>query len=413
MGETMDVTVEEQSEAVVTATGVSQPQWYKQVSLEDAKVFIRSNLAGAARNFIAIGYYLKRVRDGELYREDGHETIWDFAMAEYGISKSTASRYMSMNDRFSQGGNSPLVDDQYKNFDKSKLQEMLSLTDDQMERVTPDNTVQEIRELRKPREIPYFELEGQMDLVTDFPNVLPASEPQVQSQLTQPRVFTIDVADLIDSYPAPRQEEVATSQRTVEQKSTEHSIDDLDLSVNTYNCLKKAEINTIEQLQTMTDDELVAVRQMGKRNMDEVKQKLDKIDAVENKVEEQPTDLDIARDELEQAQRLLSNGLVCMNGDRTDIHIRRLIVKVAALACYIEELKERDRWIPVEERMPKEPKPETDLTGLPEYIVTIFGAEMSTVLKYVGEKCWWDEETENYYHVVAWMPMPEPYCPNN
>ena len=65
--------------------------WYKNVSYDDAKIFIRTNIESAARSFIAIGYYLKLIRDGELYREEGHENIWDFAMAEYGISKSTAS----------------------------------------------------------------------------------------------------------------------------------------------------------------------------------------------------------------------------------------------------------------------------------------------------------------------------------
>lgn len=98
--------------------------WYKQVSYDDAKLFIRTNLESAARSFIAIGYYLKLIRDGELYREEGHENIWDFAQAEYGISKSTASRYMSMNDRFALDGNSPIVDQKYKDFGKSKLQEI-------------------------------------------------------------------------------------------------------------------------------------------------------------------------------------------------------------------------------------------------------------------------------------------------
>ena len=132
--------------------------WYKNVSYDDAKIFIRTNIESAARSFIAIGYYLKLIRDGELYREEGHENIWDFAMAEYGISKSTASRYMSMNDRFSLDGNSPIVDQKYKDFEKSKLQEMLSLTDEQLEQVTPEMKVQEIRAMRQPKEIPYFEL---------------------------------------------------------------------------------------------------------------------------------------------------------------------------------------------------------------------------------------------------------------
>ena len=158
--------------------------WYKNVSYDDAKIFIRTNIESAARSFIAIGYYLKLIRDGELYREEGHENIWDFAMAEYGISKSTASRYMSMNDRFSLDGNSPIVDQKYKDFEKSKLQEMLSLTDEQLEQVTPEMKVQEIRAMRQPKEIPYFELEGQMDLETDFPEIMP--EAPTAPMVTQP-----------------------------------------------------------------------------------------------------------------------------------------------------------------------------------------------------------------------------------
>ena len=165
--------------------------WYKNVSYDDAKIFIRTNIESAARSFIAIGYYLKLIRDGELYREEGHENIWDFAMAEYGISKSTASRYMSMNDRFSLNGNSPIVDQKYKDFEKSKLQEMLSLTDEQLEQVTPEMKVQEIRAMRQPKEIPYFELEGQLDFETDFPEVFPEA-PAVTQPATIQTTMTLE-----------------------------------------------------------------------------------------------------------------------------------------------------------------------------------------------------------------------------
>ena len=179
----VEVQQDECEDYVVDVTTASS--WYKNVSYDDAKIFIRTNIESAARSFIAIGYYLKLIRDGELYREEGHENIWDFAMAEYGISKSTASRYMSMNDRFSLDGNSPIVDQKYKDFEKSKLQEMLSLTDEQLEQVTPQMKVQEIRSMRQPKEIPYFELEGQMDLETDFPEVLPEAPAAAQPATIQ------------------------------------------------------------------------------------------------------------------------------------------------------------------------------------------------------------------------------------
>ena len=60
---------------------------------------------------------------------------------------------MKMNDRFSEGGNTPILAEKYKAFGKSQLQEMLYLEDDQMDQVTPDMTVREIREVRTPEEV--------------------------------------------------------------------------------------------------------------------------------------------------------------------------------------------------------------------------------------------------------------------
>ena len=138
-------------------------------------------------------------------------------MAEYGISKSTASRYMSMNDRFSLDGNSPIVDQKYKDFEKSKLQEMLSLTDEQLEQVTPEMRVQEIRAMRQPKEIPYFELEGQMDLETDFPEIMP--EAPTVPMVTQPATIqtTMTLEEMMGGEelgePDEQPEVVATSQQ--------------------------------------------------------------------------------------------------------------------------------------------------------------------------------------------------------
>lgn len=168
-------------ESIPNDTKNRQEEWYQQLSLDNVKAFIRSNIAAASRSFIAIGYYLKYARDKKLYEEDGHASIWEFAREEYGISKSTASRYMTMNDRFSEGGNSPIVAKEYRGYGKSQLQEMLYLNDEQLEQVTPDTQVKQIREIRQPvREVPYFELPGQLS-IDDFPDVMPESvEYQVQ-----------------------------------------------------------------------------------------------------------------------------------------------------------------------------------------------------------------------------------------
>ena len=127
-------------------------RWYENMTYQEAKNILREKMYNLKMHFIAAGYYLKYIRDHEQFREDGYESIWEFAEDNYGIKKSTASRWMAMNDKFSQGGNSPILAEEFRNFEKSQLQEMLYLDDKQIETVTPEMTVKEIREVRKPEE---------------------------------------------------------------------------------------------------------------------------------------------------------------------------------------------------------------------------------------------------------------------
>lgn len=122
-------------------------KWYEDVPYEEAKKIISANIRGMSQSFIAVGYYLKHIRDNALYKEDGYNTIWEFAEDLYGIKASTASRWMSMNDRFSKDGNSPLIADEYREFGKSQLQEMLSIPEEDYKMIQPDMTKEEVREL--------------------------------------------------------------------------------------------------------------------------------------------------------------------------------------------------------------------------------------------------------------------------
>lgn len=142
------------------------------VSLEDAEVFIRSNLQSAVRSVIATGFYLKHIRDNELYLEAGYKNINEYAMDKFGLSASATSRYITRNTKFSKDGNSPFIDDKFKDFSKSQLQEMLGMNNEQLEQVTPDMTVREIRSMARPKEIPYIEIPGQTEL-KDIPGVMP------------------------------------------------------------------------------------------------------------------------------------------------------------------------------------------------------------------------------------------------
>ena len=57
-------------------------------------------------------------------------------------------------------------------------------------------------------------------------------------------------------------------------KSSNMIIEDLDLSVRSYNCLKRAGIQTVEELTQKTEDEMLRVRNLGKKSFKEVKEKI-------------------------------------------------------------------------------------------------------------------------------------------
>lgn len=62
------------------------------------------------------------------------------------------------------------------------------------------------------------------------------------------------------------------------EKMLEMTIEELDLSVRSYNCLKRAGINTVEELTEKTEEDMMKVRNLGKKSLEEVQQKLESLD---------------------------------------------------------------------------------------------------------------------------------------
>ena len=61
-------------------------------------------------------------------------------------------------------------------------------------------------------------------------------------------------------------------------KVLEMTIEDLDLSVRSYNCLKRANINTVEDLVSKSEEDMMKVRNLGRKSLEEVKKKLQELD---------------------------------------------------------------------------------------------------------------------------------------
>ena len=67
---------------------------------------------------------------------------------------------------------------------------------------------------------------------------------------------------------------VVEKSETQRDKVLEMTIEELDLSVRSFNCLKRANINTVEDLISKTEEEMIKVRNLGHKSLEEVQQKL-------------------------------------------------------------------------------------------------------------------------------------------
>ncbi len=169
-----------------------QGDYLKTMTIETAGRIIKSDMTNVARSCVSVGFHLKAIRDRELFRDAGYDTLWDYAADQFGISKSSASRYMEINDRFSIGGNTPMLQKEYKDFSKSQLQEMISLSPEQARKVTAKTTVKQIREMKTPKKkveeqavIEQKDIPEQMN-VKDYPGVVPEESVATSQQKKVP-----------------------------------------------------------------------------------------------------------------------------------------------------------------------------------------------------------------------------------
>src|SRR5699024_1638809 len=61
------------------------------------------------------------------------------------------------------------------------------------------------------------------------------------------------------------------------EKVLEMTIEELDLSVRSYNCLKRAGINTVQELTTKSEEDMMKVRNLGRKSLDEIKSKMEEL----------------------------------------------------------------------------------------------------------------------------------------
>ena len=218
----------------------------EQLGYHDSIEIIKDESLKVQKSFVKIGWYLKHIRDNELYKENGYNSVWECAADQLGYSQSTASRFINICEKFSKDHNSPELDTKYAGFDKSQMIEMLPMEPEQLDKVTPDMTVKQIRDIKaEGKELKEVseqisndsDIPGQTSIEKDFPEYLPEEKlveqekEKIESYATSHKendssLSSVDLMDkgkIIDGEyreikePEAAEEEIATSQPDEEE----------------------------------------------------------------------------------------------------------------------------------------------------------------------------------------------------
>ena len=114
---------------------------------QEFKNELNGELRKSAEGFVRIGYLLKVARDTDVLKESGYESVTEFAYKEYGLDKSQVSRFISINERFANGGERLLP--QYEEYGYAKLTIMLQIPEEITRELTPAYTKAEIQAVKE------------------------------------------------------------------------------------------------------------------------------------------------------------------------------------------------------------------------------------------------------------------------
>lgn len=138
----------------------------------------------AAEKFVLIGYLLREAAETDILRSSGYKNMEEFAYAEYGVEASQANRFININRRFSEGGNSKQLKQQYRGIGSSKLAVMLTIPDEINEvlpkTLTKDELLEIQAEVKEEKKVSDIEVEierAEAAAVTDKPMLPPEGSP--------------------------------------------------------------------------------------------------------------------------------------------------------------------------------------------------------------------------------------------
>ena len=116
---------------------------------QDYKAAVDSEMQRSAESFVRIGYLLKLARDTDILKDTSYKSVNEFAQAEYGLDKSQVSRFVRINDEYSEGGYSDQLKEQYRGYGYAKLALMLLLPAAVAEEISSSYSKSEIQAIKE------------------------------------------------------------------------------------------------------------------------------------------------------------------------------------------------------------------------------------------------------------------------
>lgn len=161
-------------------------------NIDDMTDIIKNQLNDIAEGFVSVGYYLRKTDETMLYKQKGYKTIYEYAKDTFGIGRSTASRFMEINQKYSKDGYSPEIDLKWSGYGSSKLTEMLGLPEDVQEAIPVDATVRDIREAKESSGKPNTTIQIRWSCATSHSRIQPKQTgwQNLQSTIFQKKTET-------------------------------------------------------------------------------------------------------------------------------------------------------------------------------------------------------------------------------
>lgn len=132
---------------------------------------VKNSIETQREEFVRTGWFLRSAEETGLYRELGYKSLTEYAEAELNLKKEAVSRYKNINRKYSEGGYSEFLKEEYRGYGVGKLGDMLKLSDEVIQSLSKELTRKEIqevkREIEKEKEI--TDLEVMMEPIPERP----------------------------------------------------------------------------------------------------------------------------------------------------------------------------------------------------------------------------------------------------